>query len=151
MARPKGPRKVYRYTDEFKLKAVKLTELPGVQVKDVAQALDIHPWMLSLWRTRAKLGAFSKAKRVSFEVGEREEVRELAKVKRELALCLYAAHKLTIVQAADVAQLGLFEFQALLRDRRIPQHYDSSNLDQDLLSLRELPPRWHNWARFGVV
>ncbi len=27
MAKPKGPRKVYRYTDEFKLKAVKLTEL----------------------------------------------------------------------------------------------------------------------------
>ena len=62
-------------------------------------------------------------------------------VKRELALSLYAARKLTIVQAADVAQLGLFEFQALLRDRRIPQHYDSSDLDQDLLALRELPPR----------
>jgi predicted HTH domain antitoxin len=62
-------------------------------------------------------------------------------VKRELALSLYAARKLTIVQAADVAQLGLFEFQALLRDRRIPQHYDSGDLDQDLLALRELPPR----------
>lgn len=62
-------------------------------------------------------------------------------VKRELALALYAARKLTLVQAADVAQMGLFEFQALLRDRRIPQHYDSSDLDQDLLALRELPPR----------
>lgn len=62
-------------------------------------------------------------------------------VKRELALSLYAARKLTVVQAADLAQLGLFEFQALLRDRRIPQHYDSSDLDQDLLALRELPPR----------
>lgn len=62
-------------------------------------------------------------------------------VKRELALSLCAARKLTVVQAADVAQLGLFEFQALLRDRRIPQHYDSSDLDQDLLALRELPSR----------
>ena len=62
-------------------------------------------------------------------------------VKRELALSLYAGRKLTVVQAADVAQLGLFEFQALLRDRRIPQHYDSNDLDQDLLALRELPPR----------
>jgi len=62
-------------------------------------------------------------------------------MKRELALSLYAARKLTVVQAADVAQLGLFEFQALLRDRRIPQHYDSSELDKDLAALRELPPR----------
>jgi predicted HTH domain antitoxin len=62
-------------------------------------------------------------------------------VKRELALCLYAARKLTVVQASDLAELGLFEFQALLRDRRIPQHYDSADLDQDLLALRELPPR----------
>ena len=62
-------------------------------------------------------------------------------MKRELALSLYAARKLTVVQAADVAQLGLFEFQALLRDRRIPQHYDSNDLDQDLQALRELPPR----------
>ena len=62
-------------------------------------------------------------------------------VKRELALALYAARKLTVVQAADLAQLGLFEFQALLRDRHIPQHYDSADLDQDLLAMRELPPR----------
>ena len=62
-------------------------------------------------------------------------------VRRELAVSLYAARKLTLVQAADVAQASLFEFQAVLRDRQIPQHYDSSDLDQDLLALRELPPR----------
>jgi hypothetical protein len=47
MARIKGPRKVHRYSAEFKLKAVKLSDLGGVQVKDVAEALDIHPFMLS--------------------------------------------------------------------------------------------------------
>ena len=62
-------------------------------------------------------------------------------LRRELAVALYGARKLTVVQAADVAQSGLFEFQALLRDRRILQHYDESDLDQDLLALRELPPR----------
>ena len=62
-------------------------------------------------------------------------------VRCELAVSLYGGRKLTLVQAADVAQLDLFDFQALLRDRRIPQHYDSSDLDQDLLALRELPPR----------
>ena len=47
MARIKGPRKVHRYSAEFKLKAVKLSDLAGVQVKDVAEALDIHRSMLS--------------------------------------------------------------------------------------------------------
>ncbi len=62
-------------------------------------------------------------------------------VRREFALALYGARKLTLVQAADVAQTGLFEFQALLRERHIPQHYDESDLAQDLLTLRELAPR----------
>jgi transposase-like protein len=43
MARIRVPRKVHRYTAEFKLKAVKVSELDGVQVQDVAEALDIHP------------------------------------------------------------------------------------------------------------
>jgi transposase-like protein len=44
MARVKGPRKVHRYSVEFKLKAVKLSDLAGVQVQDVADALEIHPF-----------------------------------------------------------------------------------------------------------
>ena len=47
MARRIGPVKSHRYTVEFKLKAVKLRSLKGVQVQDVAEALDIHPIMLS--------------------------------------------------------------------------------------------------------
>jgi predicted HTH domain antitoxin len=62
-------------------------------------------------------------------------------VKRELALSLYAARKLTMVQAADLAEMDLFGFQARLRDRLIPQHYDEADLDQDLAALRELPPQ----------
>ena len=62
-------------------------------------------------------------------------------VKRTLALGLYAARQVTIVQAADLAQTSLFDFQAMLRDRRIPQHYDEADLEQDLVALRELPPR----------
>ena len=66
---------------------------------------------------------------------ERMSEQEL---KRELAVALYTARKLTLVQATDVAATSLFEFQAILRDRRIPQHYDAADLDQDLLALREL-------------
>jgi transposase len=47
MARP-GPRKTRRYGDRFKATAVKLSSVPGVLIQDVAAALDIHPFMLSL-------------------------------------------------------------------------------------------------------
>jgi predicted HTH domain antitoxin len=59
-------------------------------------------------------------------------------LKQELALSLYAARKVTLMQAADVAGVGLFDFQTMLRDRQIPQHYDERDLENDLLVLREL-------------
>jgi len=49
-----GPRKIANYGDRFKATAVKLSSLPGVQVKDVAAALDVHPFMLSLWRKQVR-------------------------------------------------------------------------------------------------
>src|SRR5690349_2403100 len=51
-----SPKKVLRYSDEFKVKAVKLSELPDVQIKDIAEALDIHPFMLSKWRKEYREG-----------------------------------------------------------------------------------------------
>ncbi|MFN7982433.1 MAG: transposase [Vicinamibacterales bacterium] len=56
MARPIGPKKVQRYSLEFKLKAVKLSQMPGVEVQAVADALEIHPFMLSRWRKEARDG-----------------------------------------------------------------------------------------------
>jgi len=47
MAAPVGPKKVNRYTVEFKIQAVKLTSHSEIQTQDVAKALDIHPFMLS--------------------------------------------------------------------------------------------------------
>ena len=41
---------------EFKLKAVKLSQLKGVEVQAVADALEIHPFMLSRWRKEARDG-----------------------------------------------------------------------------------------------
>jgi transposase len=55
MPRP-GPKKVQRYSLEFKLKAVKLSQLKGVVVQAVADALEIHPYMLSRWRKEARDG-----------------------------------------------------------------------------------------------
>lgn len=50
MAAPIGPKKVHRYTVEFKLQAVRLSLHPDIQTQDVAKALDIHPFMLSKWK-----------------------------------------------------------------------------------------------------
>ena len=51
-----GPRKVQRYSLAFKLKAVKLSQLKDVEVQAVADALEIHPFMLSRWRKEAREG-----------------------------------------------------------------------------------------------
>ena len=49
-----GPKKVHRYSLEFKRTAVKLSQLRGVEVQAVAEALDIHPFMLSRWRKEVR-------------------------------------------------------------------------------------------------
>ena len=50
MAAPIGPKKVHRYSIEFKIQAVRLSLHPEIQTQDVAHALDIHPFMLSKWK-----------------------------------------------------------------------------------------------------
>jgi predicted HTH domain antitoxin len=61
-----------------------------------------------------------------------------SELKQELALSLYAARKVTLIQAADIAGVGFFEFQGLLKDRKIPQHYDLEDFEEDMRTLREL-------------
>jgi len=48
-----GPRTTYKYSDQFKATAVRLSQLPGVDVQDVAASLYIHPFMLSRWRKQS--------------------------------------------------------------------------------------------------
>ena len=59
-------------------------------------------------------------------------------LKQELALSLYAARKVTLIQAADIADIGFFDFQGLLRDRKIPQNYGVQDLENDMRTLQEL-------------
>jgi len=51
-----GPKKTQRYGVEFKRAAVQLSQRPGLQVQGVAEALDIHPFMLSRWRKEFREG-----------------------------------------------------------------------------------------------
>lgn len=61
MAAPVGPKKVHRYTLEFKIQAVKLASHPEIQTQDVAKALDIHPFMLSKWKKDYREGRLKPA------------------------------------------------------------------------------------------
>jgi transposase len=56
MAARLSRKRLPRYSLEFKLGAVKLSEIPGVEVRVVAEALDIHPVMLSRWRQESREG-----------------------------------------------------------------------------------------------
>jgi transposase len=81
----KGPRKVRRYGDEFKARAVNLSLLPGVQVKDVAEALDIHPFMLSRWRKEYREGKIKAAGKIESEATMASELKRLRILEREHA------------------------------------------------------------------
>jgi len=60
-----GLKKVHRYSVEFKLTAVKLSHMAGVEVQTVANALDVHPFMLSRWRKEVRDGVLKgRARRV---------------------------------------------------------------------------------------
>ena len=94
MGRPIGPKKVHRYSAEFKLTAVKLTRMPGVEVQTVAEALDIHPIMLSRWRKEARVGRLrGKAKQVDVKPQRIREIKRLQAVERAHAI-LKAEHEL---------------------------------------------------------
>tara|TARA_R110000787_G_scaffold107489_6_gene215435 strand:+ start:1063 stop:1476 length:414 start_codon:yes stop_codon:yes gene_type:complete len=83
-----GPRTTYRYTDEFKATAVRLSQLPGVAIKDVAESLYIHPFMLSRWRKQAREGLIlTKGVAVNKEVAaELKELRRMKKAYEQLKL-----------------------------------------------------------------
>lgn len=77
-----GPRKVQRYSLEFKLKAVKLSQLKGVEVQAVAAALEIHPFMLSKWRKEARDGVLRGRVSVAPTVTKTPPAHEMRRSKR---------------------------------------------------------------------
>jgi len=77
-----GPRTTYKYSDEFKATAVKLSRMPGVAIKDVAESLYIHPFMLSRWRKEEREGRImTKGADVNKDVAA--ELRALRRMKKD--------------------------------------------------------------------
>ena len=81
MPRYTKPRKTWHYLNEFKVKAVQLSLLENVQVKEVAETLDIHPFMLSRWRKEYREGKLVADKRQKITPMSKE-IKELDRVKK---------------------------------------------------------------------
>jgi len=79
-----GPKRTQHYSEDFKATAVQLSALPGVRIKDVAESLDIHPFMLSRWRKQVREGRIVTKKR-SLDVDPQlaTELKRLKKVEKE--------------------------------------------------------------------
>ena len=77
-----GPRTTSQYSDAFKATAVQLSQLPGVTVRDVAESLYIHPFMLSRWRKQAREGLIV-TKGVAVDKEVLAELKELRRIKKE--------------------------------------------------------------------
>jgi transposase-like protein len=56
MPKYNNPRRIWKYSNDFKVNAVQLSFTVGVTIKSVAETLDIHPFMLSRWRKEYREG-----------------------------------------------------------------------------------------------
>ena len=88
-----GPRAVRKYNDDFKLTAVRLSQRPGLQVKTVAAALAIHPFMLSKWRKDVRDGRLRGRARRAPAPGPAREIAQLQALEKAHAL-LQEEHEL---------------------------------------------------------
>ena len=88
-----GPRAVRKYSDEFKLTAVRLSQQPGLQVKTVAAALEIHSFLLSKWRKDVREGLVRGRAPKAPPPGPAREIAQLQTLERAHAL-LHEEHEL---------------------------------------------------------
>ena len=94
MPKYNNPKRTLRYTPEFKITAVLLSQQEDTQVKDVAESLGIHPFMLSRWRKEYREGKIKMEKQrrppkpkpkpiKSDNVRIRELEKQVARLKEE--------------------------------------------------------------------
>nr|WP_298373270.1 transposase [uncultured Halomonas sp.] len=77
-------KKTQQYSTEFKVKSVEWSHQAHRSVKGVAEALDIHPFMLSRWRKEYREGKFAmKRVKIAPEYAKKkiQEQDEIARLK----------------------------------------------------------------------
>jgi len=89
MPRYTQPKKTWFYPVDFKIQAVELSLKDDVMSKDIAQALDIHPLMLSRWRKEYREGKFKKSPRyqsnneLMSEIPTKKELNKIKQLQKE--------------------------------------------------------------------
>src|SRR5262252_9384264 len=103
--------------------------MPGVQVQTVADALDIHPIMLSRWRKEAREGILKgRARRGIVEGRRAREIKRLQTLEREHAM-LREEHEL------------LKKAIRFCSERRRYAHLSPDHMRAAVERLAKLPPR----------
>jgi transposase len=123
------PRKTWQYSNEFKVKAVQLSLIEGIQVQDVANTLDIHPFMLSRWRKEYREGKIVADKRKKLTEATRKQEKEISKVKK-----LEAENK-KLKQELDL----LKKWQRFLAEEHQQDIDSSRSSDHDLAPIKRTP------------
>lgn len=67
-----------------------------------------------------------------------EQKLDAGQVQLDLAVGMYAAGRVTLGRAAEIAGVTQMQFQRELASRKIPLHYDRADLAADLQAVREL-------------
>lgn len=83
------PKKTWFYPIDFKIKAVELSLRDDILLKDVAQALDIHPFMLSRWRKEYREGKYltkpryNSNKELMAKLPDKKELNKIKQLEKE--------------------------------------------------------------------
>ena len=87
MPKYNNPRRTWQYSQEFKATAVEMSFIDGVKNKDVAEKLDIHPYMLSRRRKEFREGKIvsDKRKKLTNTKKQTQELTKLQKLEKENA------------------------------------------------------------------
>ena len=83
------PKKTWFYPIDFKIKAVELSLRDDILLKDVAQALDTHPFMLSRWRKEYREGKYltkpryNSNKELMAKLPDKKELNKIKQLEKE--------------------------------------------------------------------
>jgi transposase len=90
MPRYNHPRKTWQYSNEFKIRAVKLSYQSDIKSIQVAEGLGIHPFMLSRWRKEYREGVLQGDGKERTGLSDKrkskpaKQLTEVAQLKKEV-------------------------------------------------------------------
>ena len=59
-------------------------------------------------------------------------------IKKELAVHFFQRNLLSFGQSRQLAELSVWDFLELLRERKVPLHYDLSEYEEDMKTILEI-------------